>query len=252
MSQFNIIGFWNLRRLLCRKYFVIALVAVLGVLFAFYVPKIVSNEDDSKSEFSFDICDYTADKFDDVETLFFKDFPEGSDAKILLDALKASDFKNYDYARPSRDWLQGKDVIVSAYTYEHKCPVINGNQDIWWVIFFVDDANKIVARQLRLLFEDQNFLGRNIPFRFKHFTEKSGQRALWDMTGEGTPFEEVEKIMLDIGAKNFSSKRSLTFQYRYKPSMEENIMIRAYGMTNSWIMLWTFDANNNLVALDIK
>ena len=128
-------------------------------------------------------------------------------------------------------------------------------KNLWAVLLFVDENDIIHKSEIRLLYEDENFPLRGVPFRFKIFSRavtfiEITRKALLDLLGDDITPERVHQVMTSAGARRNSVKETngqTKIYYRYMEKI--GLTAEPIFVEPLWILVWTFDENDTLVDL---
>ena len=202
----------------------------------------------------FRFCEREAGNFESVKSEFEHAFPVGSDVTDFVNAVK----KNPGFRRAQWSPTLQPDKSRSAsnsyvYALDYPCDLDHGNRDIWYIIIVTDLENKITQKIFRIFFEDENFRIRGIPFQFENFhNARSIQKALWSITGKGTPRDEVQRLMREAGItwrRAYLEPGKRFDEYRKFPDPTDPVL--QFGGGRSWIMRWEISDTDQLEDLKV-
>ena len=210
-----------------------------------------------------DMCRYGIKDYKHLKKRFEDRFKVGADANSLISILEG-EFELKAYDRPFFDPLYHKkgekpEVNSRFFGYTKRCDKDGGNVDLWYIMFFTNPNHVITATEFRLIFDDENFALRGIPFNFDHFYNKSGQKALWNLTGKGTTKKKVEALMANVQEGeygrfqrniDYSTKRKIIYRYYRLPEKSLSARLALYQFI--WVIIWEFDDYDRLIKLTIN
>lgn len=146
---------------------------------------------------------------------------------------------NLDYRSLPRAILEN--VVCRKNAYEAKANVGNQNTNIGQILF-TNCLGFIKKYKARLIFNDQNFSARDIPFQFQYFDEKtwgSGNQvsmALESIMKKNGKLEDVQKALEDAGAvKNTGNLNQKGFLYTYNPSYRKLSKSSSLWRVSIWL-----------------
>ena len=132
---------------------------------------------------------------------------------------------------------------VDYFVYEKTIDVGNKNKNLWAVLLFVDENDIIHKSEIRLLYEDENFPLRGVPFRFENFSRavtfmEITRKALLDLLGDDITPERVHQVMTSAGARRNSVKETngqTKIYYRYMEKI--GLTAEAFLVEPLWILV---------------
>ena len=225
---------------------------VLGIVSGFVACDQAENGD-IKQQLQF--CRYDYRDYSRIKSAFEATFPIGSSASKLIGAIEKSPgsmrgFHHY----PVKDYSVKSTTKLYAYWYGYNCEEENKNNNIWTILFIINEKNILESIEFSLFFEDDNFSEREIIFDFENFaSEDAGRRALWSITGNGTSRQHVQEIMEAAGLKKFQTyKQNSQVIDQYRKFPDKSSIAARIGNYNVWVLNWRFDMENHLEHLDIQ
>lgn len=208
-----------------------------------------------------DVSQYKTQKeFDGAIQTYFQ---KGGRVDNLLKALNR-DWKQYPdvkniYAKSDTGFSRYLEHnLFNKHAFEKIIDIGNGNKNVWRILI-VENFYFFKRYQTQLIFEDEDFAKRGIPFQFIYFDDVSEQsdervvRALESLVKNNRTPEEVVKIITSAGAKYSGSYKHTDGQirkdvYEYIPN---------YRVLGKYVLPWAVgigymdDHNNKLEEFTI-
>ena len=211
----------------------------------------------------FDVCKHDLDTYPSLRAEIDKRHPAGSDAASLLATIKltlgsaASEKIVTDFLLTANtDKVTGNSWL---YSFKKRCSY-SSIYDIEWNIHILTDlSQRITAINIQPIMQASDFSLIPAPFCFEYFTnDQETQKALWSLTGIGTPKKQVLALMSRIcseygeieSLKMNNGERSLGYRYRYIKTAF--IASRILPWEFSSIVIWEFDEQDKLIHLTVR
>ena len=195
------------------------------------------------------ICDYGVEDYDSIIKYIKETYPVGSNPAKLENKLKKGGYERLVHG----EWSKGYTLTM----YNKKCTIRNKNINSWYFSYFVQKAkNKIDNIEFYLLFLDENFIKRNLPFKMLHSTaDKVGLKLLKSLfTEHKTTKNEVLKEMekSDMIMYNYDENSDvISYKYNAINPLGGELIMYAISMSKEKIVIFKFK-NNILVDIKVK
>lgn len=232
----------------------VKVLAIFAILLAgIYIVISFVNKEGTPSVYEF--CKYDAEDYETLNAGLKARYPIGSKAGPLINAIqKSSGYEQWWDKHPTPDFLYGPEPEFLGYGFTYECQAGHGNVNQWYILFLTDSSQVITAFEFRLLFDDQDFKARGIPFRLENFNRLPiAKKALQSIAGKGTKREKVREIMESAGVTSFDTKtkdRRIIDKYRKHP--DKMGLGNRLGAFRIWILLWEFDEDGELLSLELN
>lgn len=211
----------------------------------------------------FNLCQHEITDYSSLKAKIEKKYPIGSDVSVLLsDASRifgkpVSEKKVTDFL-----FITNKNEVSKNswfYSFSKRCDYSSVYSVDWDIHILADLTKKITAINIRPIIQTNDFSLIHVPFNFEYFyNAKGSQKALWHLTGTGTPKNEILKLMAEINGeygdletikiKNLGER--LGYRYQYKP--KTFIASRIAPWSFSHIVIWEFDEQDELTKLIVR
>ena len=215
----------------------------------------------------FDICQKQLVDYPLLKAEIDKRYSLGSDVSVLLSDIKKG-FGKPISEKKVRDYLFITNKNEGAenswlYSFNKACNYSTKYSSMQWNIHVLADLAKkittINVRPIIAITEISDSSLTHVPFYFEYFTnDEDTQRALWNLTGTGTPKSKIQKLMAGIDDV-YGSIETI------KPRNEENLLIYRYRYNATtfiasrvapWefisIVIWEFNEHDRLINLTVR
>lgn len=150
--------------------------------------------------------------------------------------------------------ITGEEVVAHVMVYTTY--VERKYENTWRIMIFENDGN-IQRREIRLYYDGQNFLERNIPFRFENFDD-SGMKVVLDrivQTLEPRNLEAVQSFMSGVGAKlSWTQEDGDVARHRYVYEEDASNDLTSYiiGWPPKWSVLFEFNSDGGFLNMHVS
>ncbi len=173
---------------------------------------------EKNKDFLFDTCKFNPVHYVKIKSDIDRFYPNGSDSKLLLNAL--SDFEKKIDAKPSTDFMAlsqeglipnreeqikrtklgtpwNPPINAKVYWFTKRCAEPNDNETNWSIYLLTDLDDKIAAIQINPFMDnDTNFGARHIKLNFDYFSgPKAMQVVLQSLIKPGMDRQKVFEFM---------------------------------------------------------
>ncbi|WP_293005015.1 hypothetical protein [Nitrosomonas sp.] len=212
----------------------------------------------------FDICQRQLADYPLLKAEIDKSYSLGSDVSVLLSDIKKS-FGKPISEKKIRDYLsitnKNEDAENSwLYSFNKACNYSTIYSSMQWNIHVLADlAKKITAINIRPIIETSDFSLTHVPFYFEYFTnDEDTQKALWNLTGTGTPKSKIQKLMAGIDGvygdietiKQRNQENLLVYRYRYNATTFIASRVAPWEFIS--IVIWEFNDQDRLINLTVR
>lgn len=213
----------------------------------------------SSKEFPLDLCNYGYEDYDALKDKFEEMYPKGKDVGTIRAKL-GSHVQDWQGGSLQRSYIPDGYEVPNArhiYGYIKTCPLSNENSDKWQIIFITkgESNNSLVFADLILLFKDQNFSERGIPFTFKHnYWSRNVKHILNDIMATGTLREDVISFMKGANfTEHLSGENKETYTYKIEgKDFYGSYMTGSLNTSHRITAIFTFDEQEKLTSIKVR
>ncbi|PTQ85827.1 hypothetical protein [Nitrosomonas ureae] len=211
----------------------------------------------------FDICQRQIADYPLLKAEIDKRYSLGSDVSVLLPDIKKG-FGKPISEKKVRDYLsitnKNEDTENSwFYSFNKACNYSPIYSMQWNIHILADVTKKITAINIRPIIETSDFSLTHVPFYFEYFTnDEDTQKALWNLTGTGTPKSKIQKLMAGIDGvygdietiKQRNQENLLVYRYRYNATTFIASRVAPWEFIS--IVIWEFNDQDRLIDLTVR